>query len=185
MLVPVSQRRRIALGRIGLRLKNFLGCGDERVFQRMQMPLFGEIADDHHAKNAAATGDSAGDPALAIARDFFDETSVGGGEFGLGEARVFETKVDDGELRIEGEFELIGVPDPFGEDAREVELSIDEFFVGAAAVDLKSEPQFEGIHAPRPLRADLEVVDHGGAGDLGHVGRGDAKGVLQDWRVRG
>ena len=101
----------------------------------MQMPLFGEIADDHHAKNAAATGDSAGDPALAIARDFFDETSVGGGEFGLGEARVFETEVDDGELRIEGEFKLIGVPDPVGEGAREMELPIDEVLVRTTAVD--------------------------------------------------
>ena len=73
MRVPVSQWRRIALGRIGLRLKNFLGCGDERVFQRVQMTFFGEIADDHHAKHAAARGDSAGDPTLAIARDFFDK----------------------------------------------------------------------------------------------------------------
>ena len=179
MLVRASQRRGIALGRIGFRLKNFLGCGDERVFQRVQMPLFSEIADDHHAQDAAAAGDSAGDPALAIARDFFHEARVSGGEFRLGEARVFETEVDDGELRIEYEFKLIGVPDPFGEEAREMELPIDEFFVGAAAVDLKSEPQFEGIHAPRPLRADLEVVDHGGAGDLGHVGSGDAKSVLK------
>ena len=126
MRVRVSQRRRIALGRIGLRLKNFFQNGDERVFQRVQMPLFGEIADDHHAKNAAATGNSAGDPTLAIARDFFDEARVSGGEFGLGEARVFETEVNDGELRIECKFELIGAADPLGEAVREMELTIDD-----------------------------------------------------------
>src|SRR5436309_4425627 len=98
------------------------------------MTLFREITDYHHAQHAMAVHDGFGNPTLAAAGDLFHNAIMHFGELWGREARCFESESHDRKRMRQRDLK-IRIPDPRGKICGELELAIDEFFVGSAAVN--------------------------------------------------
>src|SRR5580692_2230054 len=72
---------------------------------------------------------------------------------------------------------------PGSESSRQFELTVDMLLISFSAVDSQGEPEFERVHASRPLSADARIVDAFGLSRFRHVGSRNGESTLQHFRM--
>src|ERR1700730_15919247 len=91
-------------------------------------------------------------------RDLIHNRIVVGGQLLWTATSRLEPKGYDRKHWWHGQLEVFRTLYPARKALRQLELTIDQLLIGLASMHPQGQPQFQGVHASRPLRADTGVV---------------------------